>query len=333
MGAVVNVPLVPGQAALRVGLEETDLSGYIDRYANIYGTPGPLLATGVNDERATVLHASLLLVPVDGLTITPSLFFQRDQTGDTSVFYPALGLWQQDKEVDEYGRDTSFLPSLTATQDLGFATLTSISGYFWREFSRQQDGTYYDSYAFAHFFVDPLYSAPQYATQTAEVNQLIANIASPIKYQTTYGQISEELRLTSPPREQTGLPLNWQVGLYYSDQWDHHTNFQQIPGVNTTFQRIFGYSMDAPQSLISSLRRAGESARCSRATSTRTTTRITTSARRPRSARSISTSRPACTARSGCAMSSPGPTIISRPTASTRSAISARTTSSTGTMR
>jgi len=58
------------------------------------------------------------------------------------------------------------------------------------------------------------------------------------------------LRLTSPPREQTGLPLNWQVGLYYSDQWDHHTNFQQIPGVNTTFQRIFGYSMDAPQSLI-----------------------------------------------------------------------------------
>jgi outer membrane receptor protein involved in Fe transport len=248
--AIVNIPIEPGKFAIRAALTDSNDSGYIDRYANNYGMPGALLQSGVNDERATALRVTGLMIPDDGWKITPSVFFQRDQTADNSAFYPGLGLWEQDKEIDEYGRDTVFMPSLTVSKDLGFASLTSISGFFWREFSRQEDGTYYNSYAFANFFVDPLYSAPQYANQTAQVNKLIGNIASPIKYQTTYGQISQELRLASPPKDETGLPLTWQVGLYYADQYDKHVNYQRIPGVNTTFQQIFGYSMDSPQSLV-----------------------------------------------------------------------------------
>ncbi len=243
--AIVNVPIVTDKFAVRASISTGDDSGYIDRYANVYGNAGTLAQTGTNDERDTTLHVTGLIVPTDGLTITPALFFQRDQMGDTSVFYPSVGLWRDDKEVDEYGRDTMFVPSLTVTDDIGIGTLTSISSFFWREFSRQQDGTYYNSYAFAHFFVDPLYP-----NQAAKTDKFIGTIASPIKYQTTYGQGSEELRLASPPKDKSGLPITWLAGLYYDDQWDHHTNFQQIPGVNTTFQKIFGYSMNSPQSLI-----------------------------------------------------------------------------------
>jgi iron complex outermembrane receptor protein len=84
-------------------------------------------ASGVNKERALMLRTTGKLLLSDDTTVTPGLFFQRDKADDNAAFYPALGLWKQDKQVDEYGRDTMFLPSLTVTHDLGFADLTSVT--------------------------------------------------------------------------------------------------------------------------------------------------------------------------------------------------------------
>ncbi len=240
--AIFNTPIVPDKIALRASIGYSKDSGYINNYAPDGTT---LLRNGVNHEEALSAHATIKWKVNDELTVTPSVFYQKDDTGDNSAFYPSLGLWKQDKEVVEYGHDQLFIPSVTAVQDLGFADLTSVSSFFWRQYFRQQDGTYYNSYAFANFFLDPLY--PNYAAVNAAK---IQNLPSPIKYMTDYGQGSQELRLSSKPESETGLPFTWVGGLYFADQYDHHTNFQQIPGINTVFQDIYGYSINSPQSKV-----------------------------------------------------------------------------------
>jgi len=240
--AIINIPIIPDVLAMRASIGVGHESGYIDNYAL---NSDDLLHKGVNYEQDFSTHVTVKYVPNPDLTITPSAFYQRNDTGDTSVFYPSVGLWEQDKEVPEYGYDQMFVGGVTAVENLGFADLTSVSSFFWRQYERQQDGTYYNSTAFAEFFLDPLY--PSYAA----INQArIANLPSPIHYQTDYGQGSQELRLTSRPQSETGLPFNWVFGVYFADQYDHHTNYQRIPGINSVFESIYGYSINSPQSLV-----------------------------------------------------------------------------------
>jgi outer membrane receptor protein involved in Fe transport len=248
-GAVINAPIVEGKAAIRASLGYSLDGGYIDHYSQ----EGRLENQGVNDERALMFRMTGKLVVDDDTTITPGVFFQRDKADDNAAFYPALGIWKQDKQVIEYGRDTMFLPSLSITHDLGFADLTSVTGYFWRDFARQQDGTYYNSTTFATAFLDPILSLfpngvdpnyPNFKPNTAADDSIIGNLRSPVKYTTRYGQTSQELRLASHPPEEGDLPLKWVVGLYYSDQWIHNTNFQQIPGINAAFEKIYGVPME-----------------------------------------------------------------------------------------
>jgi outer membrane receptor protein involved in Fe transport len=242
-GAVLNVPIVPGKAAIRASLGYSLDSGYIDHYTQ----GGELAQSGVNDERALMFRLTGKLLLSDDTTVTPGLFFQRDKADDNAAFYPALGLWNQSKQVDEYGRDTMFLPSLTVTHDLGFADLTSVTGYFFRDFARQQDGTYYNSTLFAEAFLDTLPPDPNYPNFTPNQpkdDSIIGNLRSPVKYTTRYQQITQELRLSSHLPEDGELPLKWVAGLYYSNQWIHNTNFQQIPGINAAFKQIYGVPLE-----------------------------------------------------------------------------------------
>ena len=259
---IVNIPIVAGKAAIRASLSESLDSGYVDHYTRA----DVLDQSGVNNERALMFRLTGKLLVDDDTTVTPGLFWQHDKADDNGAFYPqgnstsnatgffpGLGLWKQDKQVVEYGRDDMFLPSLDVTHDLGFADLTSVTSYFWRDFARQQDGTYYNSTLFAEAFLDPVLSLfpggvdpnyPHFKPNVAADDSIIANLRSPVKYTTRYSQISQEFRLASHKPEDGELPLKWVVGLYYSQQWIHNTNFQQIPGLNAAFKSIYGVPIE-----------------------------------------------------------------------------------------
>ena len=238
---VVNVPVSPGVFALRGSVGYTSDSGFIDHYSQ----SGELEKRGVNADRTLVAHLVGNMTPGEGLTITPAFFYQRANNNDNAAFYPALGLWKQDKQVPEPGQDILSLGSLTIQQTLGFADFTEVLGVFQREFQRQEDGTYYNSTTFATAFLDPLY--PQYQPQN---DSIIGNLPSPVKFDTFYHQYSSELRLSSPAEEAGKSPWKWVTGLYLAQQKIHNTNFQQIPGINTAFQQIYGMPME--QSLVES---------------------------------------------------------------------------------
>ena len=65
--------------------------------------------------------------------------------GDTQNISTNLGDNTIQKQVPEPGRNTIFVPSLTIQDDLGFADLTSVTSYFWRQDSRVKDGTAFNS--------------------------------------------------------------------------------------------------------------------------------------------------------------------------------------------
>ena len=242
-----SIPIIPGTFALRVTLEYQDDSGYIDNYN--YFNNSELLHNGVNSDHYIVGHVTGKYVVDEDTILTPALFVQRFKADDNSAFYPSgvtstslvyppvQGLWKQTKQVDEFSRDDVVLPSLTIDRNLGFADLTSVSGYFFRDAQREQDGTFYNSQIFATAFLDPLY--PQYQSQN---DARIGTLRSPVQVQTTYQQVSQEIRLTSHPYE--NLPLRWVAGAYYSDLSMHDHVFQLIPGINSTFQNIYGFPLN-----------------------------------------------------------------------------------------
>jgi outer membrane receptor protein involved in Fe transport len=240
--AVINTPIQPGVFALRTSIGYAQDSGYIDHY-----TPaGQKDRNGVNGEETFTLHVQGKLLAGDGLSVAPALFYQRDRIHDNSAFYPALGKWNQAKRVDEYGEDSVFLASLNVTKALGFADLSSVTGAYMRRTDREQDGTYYNSTIFATAILDPVYlgQSPPITQFQAATDSILANLVSPVAFKTQTQQFSQEFRLSSNAADRGSNPWQWVAGLYYANQKIHNTNFQRIQGINTTFQQIYGVTLE-----------------------------------------------------------------------------------------
>ena len=235
----INLPLVPDKLSLHASVNHETDSGWVDHYTQA----GALDKKGVNSAESVTAHVSATWTPDSTLSIVPAFFYQRASNADNAAFYPGIGLWQQNKEVAEPSNDTVALGSLTIKKAMGFADLTSVSGLFDRVAARQEDGTYFNSTAFALFFLDTVY--PAYQPQNDSV---IANLPSVVHYRTHYRQFSQELRLSSNDTSAGASWLKWVIGAYYSAQSVHNTDFQTINGINTTFQSIYGLPMD--QSLV-----------------------------------------------------------------------------------
>ncbi len=228
--AVANLPVVTGVAALRLGIDNGQDSGYIDNLT----TSGKLAHQGTNLDRWTVFRASSLVQPADWLTVTPALFAQHEVLDDTSVFYPGLGPYRQDKLVREPIRDNIFIPSVTVAGDLGWADLTSISSYFWQQLNRTEDGTFYNS-EYLGFLID---SDPPRGI--ANQGYRIGNLPGPEYSRTTTAVTTEEIRLASKSAAESGLPYTWLVGLLYSDYQIHKSDDAYVLGLDKTFEKIYG---------------------------------------------------------------------------------------------
>jgi outer membrane receptor protein involved in Fe transport len=233
--ATVNLPVIADKLAIRASVNYQTDSGWIDHYSQ----SGALEQLGVNSAKSITAHVSATYTPDSTLTITPAFFYQQAKNADNAAFYPDLGLWKQDKEVAEPSKDTFALGSLTIKKSMGFADLTSVSGYYRRIATRQEDGTYFNSGAFGLFFLDPIY--PQYQAQN---DGIIANLPSAVHIRTQYEQFSQELRLSSNDSSAGASWLKWVAGAYYATQKVHNTDYQTIGNVNSVFQSIYGTTME-----------------------------------------------------------------------------------------
>jgi iron complex outermembrane recepter protein len=225
--AMLNLPLVNNELALRIVVTDKYTDGWIDRVVLGSGfpvptNPGPCgpgwpgctrgdvtavtpeaVVPRVNWERLEGARTSLLWQPNDALKIDGTFMYQKIDMGDYSQFDLPPGIPNaryQPFNQDEPVYDEFRLYGLTITYDLGFAQLTSASSYYTREENQTQDDS------------EALYSVAGLFNATLPTFYDI-----PFNETDTTRTFSEELRLASSG---TG-PFQWIAGFFF-------TNFESV---------------------------------------------------------------------------------------------------------
>jgi outer membrane receptor protein involved in Fe transport len=229
------LPIVDNQLAARVAVQGGGNSGFI----NHYDLDGALADRGTNTERWGVAHASLRYQPTENFDVTAAVFAQTDHTGDTPVYYPQLGTYNQNKQVREPSNDSLVVPSLSLHQHFEAFDLTAISGFFYRDFSFTSDGTYFNDTTLALYVLDPAYPA-----QAAQDDAIIGNLPSFVDRENRTHQVSQEIRASSQDATLFGHSLNWIAGLYFESQKQNRRDYQTSPGLQADFQSIYGFSIN-----------------------------------------------------------------------------------------
>ncbi len=233
---VFNRALIPGELALRIGVQSAHLSGYIDQT-----TPdgSSVIAKGINWENDAIARIALKWAPTKNLTITPQLFYQQIETGDINVSYlnvpaltldaynagqtgPALPKNQTPKLEREPGKDTIFVPSLTLNYSMDVGDVTSVTSYFKREFDRTQDGT----------AENPQYIAYSGSISDPALAAAVYQLPSQIVLKNEVTQFSQEVRLASKAYDPSVSPFTWVGGFYTSTMNTNINENDPIPGIS-----------------------------------------------------------------------------------------------------
>ena len=220
---MLNLP-VGDTLAVRVVATDSYRSGWINRVVlnpfpedvpssslpaygrgNVVAAPVQSVDYNANTESLDGLRASILFKPNDDLSIVGRVLYQHMAMGGYDEFDDPPGAaymsHYEAADIAEPIEDWVHLYSLTATQNLGFADLTSTSGYFQRHEAQTQDASESISY-FSGIY--PYFPVPYSETDITR-------------------QFSEELRLSSKGDD----GLHWVGGAFYSDDssdWNEFGN-------------------------------------------------------------------------------------------------------------
>jgi outer membrane receptor protein involved in Fe transport len=236
LDAMYNVPLIDDVAALRVVGTYKAFSGFIDRESGVWapnpdvpagypaypvspGTPSAV-DRGVNTERLETLRVVMKIAPVQGLTITPSVWGQRLLMGGPSDYDVPTGqsggplIQARPFNLSEAYSDEFVLGNLTAAYDLGWGSIISNTSYMHRREKTPDDETEALEGAF-----------PQ--------GQFVPNVYAPI---VTTRELTEEARLAFNPE---GWALTGVVGAYFNNANRHYDVNYLTPNYATLFANTY----------------------------------------------------------------------------------------------
>ena len=227
---MLNLP-VDDKIALRLVGTYLHNSGWIDRIVvpnfpaatnggatrgTVAGVPGSTTYSDVNDETLENFRLSVLVKVTEQLTITPSVVYQETSQGGINTFDSAPGLphlaHYQPFNVAEPFDDRFTVVSLPVNYNLDGIGLTSVTGYWQRRITADQDGT-------EQFVINVPFPAYDIAdggpgpSQAFELDRL--------------HQLSQEFRIAST----TDARLQWLGGIFYSDYYDSFQTASNPPGV------------------------------------------------------------------------------------------------------
>jgi iron complex outermembrane recepter protein len=212
----LNIPLIDDRLAMRIGGAYRLDAGYVDNvpgglvqvfsksattppaaFAPVtYDNTGTLARDNWNERSTTVGRVSVKWVPIDSLTIVPIATIQRSDKANTDDFFTNLPKIENSVRFTEPTRDNLEVYSLNATQQFGWADLTSLTGYMSRGVEWDRDYS-----LFVAGLVPPLLPNNSYNQSN-----------------TTSRTFSQEIRLAS---SDASAALKWTVGIYYSHQRDN----------------------------------------------------------------------------------------------------------------
>ncbi len=252
-GFVFNAPIIDDELAVRFAVNYLNEPGYVD-YNYVVRESGVSLPDpdwsntkavnanlkqlkDANDEQTITAKAMLRWQPTDSFDATLSYFYQKQDVGGRSIVHDnslsasnplsgVLGKYESGYRYDEPREKEDSLISLEMTLDLGFAELTSATGYSAFDAVGQRDQT--DllirlDYGYEEF--------PSFSAFTREVDDAT--------------NITQEIRLVST----ADSPLTWIVGGYYNKFEKTEDSREFTPGFDQYAVDNWGANQLRPDSL------------------------------------------------------------------------------------
>lgn len=227
-------PISDGNAAFRLGGYYRSDGGYIDR---IDPFTGAIVDRNANGSSTTAGRLAFAFKLGDSLQIKPEIYSQKLSVNDTGSFT----YYRSDLATDSYNNarllrqssdDRLLIASLTVEDQLPFADLTSITGYFQRNTDSEVDVTNLTGLFDVYTHGSPGYGSPlgaAYPTSYAD--------AAPAFSPGSLEVLSEEIRLVSSDSD---ARLHWVAGLYASHSKQSDSYLAQSALAVDTLANVFG---------------------------------------------------------------------------------------------
>ena len=224
-GLAGGAPLIDGTLGFRASAWYRDQGGYIDRVSRYTGQ-----LTGRNVNSSTTRAASLALAwqPIDGLKITPAVFYQHTYLADVDQYWEALPKFQSEAKIAQPDDDKWTISSLTVDYALPAFSIRSISSYTSRSNFQINDWSYVEPSQLSAIGIPGTASAPGSVDVPGLPGWTAAMYAN-----VNQDAVTQELRFTSVDTPESRW--SWVGGLYFQHTRLHrvrneHENLDQLTG-------------------------------------------------------------------------------------------------------
>jgi iron complex outermembrane receptor protein len=221
-GLAAGGPLIDGTLGGRVTVWYRRDGGYIDR---IDPTTLALDESNANWDRTVLIRLAALWQPVEGIDITPSIYYQDRYRNDAENYWPLYSNPGSNSFVSANPTrtpdpDRFYLASIKAEGDVGFAKLISNTSFYHRREQTGYDGTLLNLGFYQEgVFLDPNSGAPisnPYPLIDGNGIHLpvgAQNYVSPATIDNGQQNITEEIRLQS---KDSSSAFIWTTGIFFN---------------------------------------------------------------------------------------------------------------------
>jgi outer membrane receptor protein involved in Fe transport len=223
-GAAIGGPIVQDKIGFRISAWTRRDGGYIDR---VDGDTGATVDKDANWGRTTALRGALTFKPTETLTITPSVFYQRQFENERSQYWtnlsdPGDAQYRSGNAIHEPSHDRFVIPALRVQYDGDHVRFYSNTSFFERKSSIMLDyTTFLRALIGGDPFVQPEGTIPSGAFVTTRQNNF-----------------TQEVRLQSAD----DAPFEWIIGGYYSRMRQRSINLTDSNSVGGTALNGYNYT-------------------------------------------------------------------------------------------
>jgi iron complex outermembrane receptor protein len=183
LNGIVNIPLSPNRAALRIAATTLEDSGFVDIRDRL---TGEVLKRGADDQSTQAVRAGLLFNATDRLSFTPSVFYQRYEIDSAPQF--VVGGDDYTFYKNEYVPTSTKVDSMVASLAIGYhfdfgdleSTIARVE-YQSRSFEDITETVNAALFGLPNFLPAPVDSTTQRNSWSNET-RLVSNLSGPFQY-------------------------------------------------------------------------------------------------------------------------------------------------------
>ena len=253
-GAAEGGPIIDGVLGFRISAHYQHEGGYVNRTPFPDGAGPDPAELNTNYANTTSARAALVWAPLDGLRITPSVYFRETDTNDSTAAWLALSDFSAQRYVSGNGQNSpdtnhSSLASVNIDWTPGPVELISSTSYYDRKETNLSDYRALITNTFGPVFWQ-MPGSP-YVGQTPQ--QTLSTIfATPGYYDTglitnTQNNWTQEIRLQSA---NPAARMTWVGGIFYADDRQLNSQNNRTPFLDVEtgipaalIPQVFGYPL------------------------------------------------------------------------------------------